>query len=202
MGNFFVYHKNIGMNGMSISVGVMRMAVVIPIMFSLLIFHESLRLSAIMGVIITLAAFTMLTEKQNKTNLLWIIGLFIITGVTDSTLKVYDVFGRGGESAFLALLFGSAFVFTLLWIIIGGRRFDKTAIAYGLLLGVPNQLSSLFFLRALSSVKAGIAYPVVASGIVILGILSDLLFWKRTFSIKQLFALVFLALGIVLLNLS
>lgn len=199
--NFVVYNTNIRKNGLSLSVGVMRSAVVIPVLLSVWWFSDPLSLQAIMGITVLLLGFGMLSDRQKIGNLLWILLLFGITGLTDMSLKVYFELGKIDKNLFLFFLFAAAYFFSLFVIVGSKRKVSYVGILFGFALGIPNQLSSLFFLKGLDSVSATIAYPLVASGIVICSIISDRIFWKRAFNRKQSLAFLLLVAGIALINL-
>ncbi len=198
--NFYLYSINIKVNGLSLSAGVMRSAVLIPIMISIFVFYEKLSIEVGLGIAIVLASFWLLSGKSKLGNLIWLLALFLITGGTDLTMKVISEFGRLDQNLYLFFLFSAAFVFTLFWIILQKRPFDNRSILYGFALGIPNQLSSLFFLRGLGTVPASIAFPLVASGVVMISIICDVLFWKRRFVLRQRIAFALLVSGIILIN--
>lgn len=199
--NFWVYQKCIVVNGLSLSVGIMRIAMIVPILLALIIFGERLNIYNFLGIVIGLAAFGIKTDTKNLHNLLWILGLFIISGFTDASLKLYKELGSAQEPLFVYLIFSSAFIYTLAAIIIGKTRVSLAAILFGFALGIPNRLSTVFFLRGLDSVPAAIAYPSVAVSIVLLSILSDILFWKKQATRHDLLLWSLLIISLILLNL-
>jgi len=198
--NFFVYQKNIDLNGMSISVGVMRVAVIIPTFISVLFFADRINSFNLLGLLVIVAAFWSITERNSIRQFVWLIILFIVSGLTDSTLKIYAELGRSNQTPFVFILFLSAFICTLFWVWKAKRPFSWQYILYGMALGIPNQLSTRFFLKGLEKVPATLAYPLTASSIVLLSIICDLLFWRRIFSFKERLALILLLFGIVLIN--
>lgn len=200
--NFWVYQRSIVSNGLSLSVGVMRIAMIIPILMAVAVFGESLKVWGIMGIILGLAAFALKAEPKNLHNFYWIIALFLISGATDASLKIYKELGSSSEQLFVYLVFSSAFVLTLFAIIIGRIRFGYKSIAFGLILGLPNRLSTVFFLKGLDSVPAALAYPVVAVSIVLLSIASDILIWKKKAGGKEILLWILLVCALVLLNIK
>jgi len=199
--NFFILQKNININGLSLSVGVMRVAVIIPTVMSVLFFTDKIGIVSAMGVLVILVAFFFIMETRSLHNFLWICLLFVVAGFTDSTTKIYSELGKPDQTPFIFILFTSAFILTLLWKLIFNRQFNVKYICYGIVLGIPNQLSTRFFLMGLDRVPAPIAYPLTASSIVVLSIVSDIFLWKRMFTMKQRIALGMLVFGILLLNL-
>ena len=199
--NFIVYQRNIYINGLSLSVGVMRIAVIIPTFLSVFFFADRVNHFNFIGIMVILLAFWTITEKNKIGEYIWLIVLFFISGITDSTLKIYAELGQPDQAPFVFILFVAAFCFTLAWIIITRRDFSFRYFLFGLLLGIPNQLSTRFFLLGLEIVPAPIAYPLTASSIVLLSIVSDLFIWRKIFTPKQRLALFLLIIGIILINL-
>ncbi len=180
----------------------MRVAVIIPTLIAVVWFTERMGLMNVVGILVILSAFSIVTDTKKLHNLFWLLLLFIISGLTESTLKIYSELGNSNQNPFLFMIFTSAGVFTLLWIIAGRRKLNLLSLSYGFALGVPNQLSSLFFLKGLKTVPATAAYPIYASGVVLLSILSDILIWRKVFTVKQRIALGLLIGGVLLVSLS
>jgi multidrug transporter EmrE-like cation transporter len=201
LANFIIYRKNIAVNGLSLSVGTMRVSVLIPTLLAVVWFSESLSFLSITGGIVVLAAFTSISDTGSLRNLFWLFLLFGISGITESTLKIYNEIGSVNESAFLTVIFSAAGFSTLIWILFTKAKMHLTSLLYGFALGIPNLLSSLFFLQGLKSIPAVIAYPFYASGVVLVSILCDLLIWKQVFDKRRRMALGLLCLGVVLISL-
>lgn len=200
LSNFWVYQRSIVFNGLSLSVGVMRMAMIVPVLLGVFLFRERLSVFNQFGIILGLLAFSLKANPKELHNLLWIIGLFAVSGLTDASLKIYKEFGSGHEAFFIYTVFTAAFVLTLCCILIGRIKVPLSALFAGFALGVPNRLSTVFFLKGLHSVPAALAYPLVAVSIVILGIISDLLFWKKKAKAKDLLLWALLLISLLLLN--
>ncbi len=201
LANFWVYQRSIVVNGLSLSVGVMRIAMIIPILLAVLVFREKLSLWNGLGIIFGLAAFSLRADPRQLHNFLWIVALFLISGFTDASLKVYKELGSGAESAFVLVIFAAAFIFTLITILVRKIRIPPQSILLGCVLGIPNRYSTVFFLKGLDSVPAAIAYPLVAVSIVLLSIISDLLIWKKRATTRDAILWTLLLLSLLLLNL-
>ncbi|MCF7912802.1 MAG: hypothetical protein K9M99_09760 [Candidatus Cloacimonetes bacterium] len=200
--NFLIYQKNIIKNGQSISVGIMRVSLIIPTLLSILIFSESLFYVKYLAIALIIAAFVRLSFTGHIRSLPLVLLLFTVTGITDSFMKIYDEKGLSDPSLYLAILFTSALFFTLLLIFVKKRSFNLKSILLGLMLGIPNQLTTKFFMNSLTSIPASIAYPLLASGVVLLAVVTDAGIWKRKFSGKAIFAYLMLLIGIVFLNIK
>lgn len=201
LANFWVYQRSIVVNGLSLSVGVMRIAMIIPILLAVLVFRENLSFWNGLGIVAGLAAFSLRADPRQLRDFLWIVALFVISGLTDASLKVYKELGSGAESAFVLVIFAAAFVFTLATILLRRIRIPLQSILLGCVLGIPNRYSTVFFLKGLDSVPAAVAYPLVAVSIVLLSIVSDLLVWKKRATPRDAILWALLLLSLLLLNL-
>ncbi len=201
LGNFWVYQRSIVFNGLSLSVGVMRMAMILPVLLGVFWFSEKLSVFNQIGIVLGLMALGFKANPKDMHNLLWIIGLFAISGLTDASLKIYKEFSSGQEAFFIYTVFTSAFFLTLFCILVARIKVPVSALLAGFALGIPNQLSTVFFLKGLNSIPAALAYPLVAVSIVLFGILCDLLFWKKRVKAKDLLLWIFLLVSLLLLNL-
>jgi len=199
--NFVLYQKNIIKNGLSLSVGVMRISVLIPILLSVFIFGEKVLMFNYLGIGVVMLSFIFMSETRNFHSFLWILLLFLVTGTAETVIKLYDVYGLPQQGLFVFFIFFSALIMNLIFIMYKKIPFQWRSFGYGLILGIPNQLTTRLFLTSLSSVKAPIAYPLYAASVVIITIVADLLIWRKRFSVKQRIALALLIIGIVLLNL-
>ncbi|MCK9223868.1 MAG: DMT family transporter [Candidatus Muirbacterium halophilum] len=200
--NFFLYMHNIKLNGMSISVSVMRISVVIPVVFSILLFGEKIDLLKVSGIIIILLSFYLSGKKDGVNAIKWILILFVCTGLTDTCLKFYNFYYGDNISLFLFYVFSWACLVNLGIIIFKNRKIDFKSLFFGIFLGIPNQLTSLYFMKALEVEKAVIVYPVFASSVVIFSVLSDIIFWKTKYSLIQKMYFAVMIIGIVLLNIK
>jgi drug/metabolite transporter (DMT)-like permease len=198
--NFFLYMHNIKLNGMSISVSVMRISVVIPVIFSILLFGESIDLLKVSGIALILISFYLSGKKDGVNALKWIIILFVCTGLTDTCLKFYNHYYGKNVSLFLFYVFLWACIVNLGIIIFKKRKIDLKSLFFGIFLGIPNQLTSLYFMKALEVEKAVIVYPVFASSVVIFSVFSDITIWKTKYSTIQKIYFLIMITGIILLN--
>ncbi|PKN78621.1 MAG: hypothetical protein CVU48_07810 [Candidatus Cloacimonetes bacterium HGW-Cloacimonetes-1] len=200
LANFFVYQHNIQINGLSLSVGTMRVGVIIPAVVTLLWFPEALQLTKILGFVIIVAAFVIGTDRHHLGNLLWLLMLFLVSGMTETTMKVYKELGSGQQYSFFTILFTAAAFYTMVSMAIKRDKLQWNWFLRGTVLGVPNQLSSVFFLHGLGIVPATVAFPLVASGIVFFSFISDAIIWKHSYSLAQKVMILLILVGIVLLN--
>ena len=72
---------------------------------------------------------------------------------------------------------------------------------FGVLLGIPNFLSSLFLLKALSTVPGVIAFPSYSVATILVVALAGLLFFRERLTKKQMVGGLLICIALVLLNL-
>jgi len=200
--NFWVYDRCIAHNGLSLSVGAMRIAMLVPILVSVLVFRDRIGLLNSIGIGLGMAAFALGADPRQLRKLLWIIALFLVSGLSETILKLYKELGAGMEPAFVFITFSSAFALTGCVILASRISVTLPAVLFGCALGIPNRLSTVFFLKGLDTVPAPIAYPLVAVGIVLLSIVSDLLIWKKAATRRDLILWSLLVASLILMNIG
>ncbi len=197
---FLMYEKNIQKNGMSLSVSVMRSSLLIPILFALFMFGETVNMFNYSGIGLILLTFFLMSGNQSPANLVLILALFTIAGLTDSFFKIYNVYGSNSEALFLFYSFSAAFLLNVALIIREKIPFQLKYFIYGIILGIPNQLTAYFFMKSLKVIPAALAYPMLSANIVLFSLISDKLVWKSKFSKKQSAIFSMMLIGVILLN--
>lgn len=206
--NFLIYSKSIDKNGMGISIAAMRMSLVFPILLSLFIYNEAITTGLIVGILLTFVSLFLLippVNKEKKVPLKYAvlpILLFVISGITDSGLKIFErefsVFFD--ESQFLSGLFFFAFLTGALLLILRKELFfSLKEVMYGIILGVVNLYSSYFILMALKEIPGSIVFPLVNLSIVFVGTFIGVIFWKDRPDKRQWLGLALASISIFLL---
>ena len=197
--NFLLYERNIRLNGISLSVAAMRVSLLVPTLVSLFLFHEHISTSNAIGIAVVVAALAA-GRRLAVTHVFWLLLLFVLTGITDTSMKVYEVYGRWPENVFLAVVFASAFLVNGAVVLARRATLRPRALLLGVILGLPNQLTSLFLLKALGQLPGAIVYPLSASAIVLVSVVSDVTIWRTRLKRNQVLFLLAIIAGIVLLN--
>ncbi len=198
--NFLVLQKNIRENGMSLSIAIMRVSLIIPIIASYFIFKELIFLHNKIGILLIIATFAFLGKMKKKTGFLFLIVLFFLTGISDFGMKIYEFYGKNTINTYLFFLFSSALILNIIIVIVRRIKFDKNAFYFGLVLGVPNLLTSFFFMKSLVKIPAIIAYPMLGAGITFISILTDKFIWHSKISRTEIIFLTVLIIGIILIH--
>jgi len=185
--NFVIYSKSVDGNGVGVSVAAMRLSLLIPVLVSIIGYGEHISWWKGLGItLVFLALFLLLPRKQKIMEHAiryrgMLIMLFLFTGLTDAALKVFqeDMLSNINESFFMGLVFLSAFVVGVVYVIFsGGAVMKRKELLMGLIIGIPNLYSSIFLIRALGYVDGAVAFTAVNILNVTGGTLLGKLKWK------------------------
>ena len=212
---FFVMAMTAQRNGVSVASVSGKMSVVIPILFGVFLYNESVTFLKILGIIVALIAVYLASVKDEKRNfknagLLFPMLLFFGSGVIDTTLKYIEVnFVPEQEVAiFSASLFTIAAFFGL--IILGVKTLKKREvfgfknIIAGIVLGVPNYYSIVFLIKALQTegFESSTLFTINNVAIVIVSSIVGLLLFKEHFSMRNKIGVFLAILGIILVTIA
>lgn len=202
---------NVRRNGAILQSTFARLGVMVPTVISIVFFGERPSLKEVAGIILVLIAVCVMNIPENaeegksgnkmKPALgLLLLGLFF-GGVSDSMSKVFEQFGsRSLDDWFVGITFFFAFLICLGITLVKKGRIGKREIAIGAALGVPNYISTLLLLKALSSVSAYIAYPTYSVGAILVVITASSLIFKERISRWSKIGVVMIIAAILLLN--
>lgn len=212
---FFVMAMTAQKNGVSVASVAGKMSVVVPVVFGVFLYNESVTILKIVGIIIALIAVYLASVKEEKTThknagLLFPVLLFLGSGVIDTTLKYVEVTYVSKEevSIFSGTLFGIAACFGLLILLIKTIKkrepFGVKNIIAGVLLGVPNYYSIVFLIKALQTegFESSTLFTINNVGIVVVSTLVGILLFKEQFSLKNKIGVVLAIVGIVIVALA
>ncbi len=229
IGTFLLMTAAIGKIGIAIPISVTRLSVVVPVLYSMAVYGERPGSLGFAGLALALAALalfgvaskkavartaaaghagaaTLAKPKPGLQAWLSVVTLFLSMGAVEVVLKTYKEMHAPGEPyqpfGFLMVVFGSAVVIAWIWVAVRGARVRRRDVGAGLLLGIPNILSTYFMLLALRGLPGVVAFPVNSLSIIILGTLAGMAFWKEKPTAGVWFALGLAALAIAAVNLG
>ena len=206
--NFWVYSASLNRIGMGISIAAMRMSLVIPIALSLFIYLEPIDSVKYIGIALVLVAFYLMLPKsgenklRKKTDVLFPVLLFIMTGIADASMKFYESEWAAvlPEYSFLSLIFISAFVIGIAALLIKGQLdFSIKEVFYGIIIGVANLYTSFFLILALREMPGSLVFPLVNVSNVLFGALIGFIIWKDSLDSKQKAGLITAIIAIIIL---
>lgn len=178
-------------NGLSVASIAGKMSVVIPIIFGIIVYNESVNFVKVIGIILALIAVYLSSAKSDTNpvkfkNLIFPLLLFVGSGVLDTGIKFIETssVSDGEEPLFLATIFGCAFIlgiFVVITQMINGKfKLHYKNILGGILLGIPNYYSMEFLLKAFKTdLESSTLFTINNVGIVLLTAVFALLFFKE-----------------------
>ncbi len=200
--SFLVFQSNVKENGVVLSGAFMKLGVLVPTIASMALFKEMPSIIQMCGLAIALLAILVMNKtKDNIVNFVGLIYLLVIGGSSDVMAKVFSEFGNvSNNNLFVLISFGFAFVLCSLLAIVKKDKITKGDVFSGLLIGVPNCLSSVFLLAALISVKAIVAYPTYSVAVIVLITLAGVAFFKEKVTKDQIKGIGLIVVALALLN--
>jgi drug/metabolite transporter (DMT)-like permease len=204
--------------GVSVASVANKMSIVIPVTLAVYLFHESLSVIQIIGIVLAMAAVVMVSYKESgqsvKINAKWHyllpLILFIGCGSIDALINYLQRTFSGAQisneyvlsTAFMFAAFGGAFSFSSL-LMMKKIAWHSKSIVTGLMLGVPNFFSMFLVMKSLESnfMNASTFFPVNNMSIVVLGTMVSIIAFKEKLSKLNVFGIVLSVIAIVLIAL-
>ena len=212
---FFVMANTAQQNGVSVASVAGKMSVVIPILFGVFLYNESVTVLKFSGITIALLAVYLASVKEEKNNkvkasLLFPVLLFIGSGAIDTLLKYIEVnFVKAEDiSIFSGSLFAIAAFFGVIILTIKTIKkpapFGVKNIIAGVVLGIPNYYSIVFLIKALQvkGIESSVLFTINNVAIVVVSTIVGLLLFKEQFSIKNKIGIALAIVGIVMVTFS
>ncbi|MGB1307650.1 MAG: EamA/RhaT family transporter [Oceanihabitans sp.] len=202
-------------NGLTVTSVATKMSVVIPILFGLYAYQESLGWQKAIGIILALVAVYLTsvkakTEKFNYKNISLPIILFLGSGVIDTSIKYIETsyVSKNGIPIFSATIFAIAGVIGILTLFMqaikGTFKFDYRSIFGGIILGIVNYYSIYMLLKALQfeGFESSTIFTVNNVAIVMLSTLIGLIAFKEKLQNKNWIGIALAIISIVLVTLA
>lgn len=201
-------------NGLSVASVAGKMSVIVPIVFGVLVYHETLGFIKIVGIALALIAVYLTSVKENLSEqrpyLLYPILLFLGSGIIDTTIKyVETTYVKDGElPIFSATIFGFAFVFGMVLFLYkrftGSIQFNVKNVIGGIVLGIPNYYSIVFLLKALKTegLESSTLFTINNVSIVLLTTVFGLVIFKEKLLPKNWVGITIAIVSIVLVSIG
>lgn len=212
---FFVMALTSQKNGVAVASVAGKMSVIIPVVFGVILYNESIGIFKVVGVLLALVAVYLSSVKERgentpKASLLLPLLLFLGSGIIDTSLKYVETkyVSDADVSFFSGTLFGIAGVLGLLILliqqIVKKEKIEVKNIIAGIALGIPNYYSIIFLIKALQikSFESSSLFTVNNVGVVVLSTLVGFLLFKEQFSFKNKIGIGLAILGIVLVSIA
>lgn len=197
-------------NGLSVASVASKMSVIIPILFGIIVYNESIGFKKITGIILALIA-VYLTSIKPKSNVVLTkaiylpIILFFGSGVIDTSVNHFAP--EGNMPLFLAIIFASAGIIGLVMVsfktIKTKQKFNPKSIPFGIALGLVNYSSMYFLLKALrvDGFESSSVFTINNVAIVAVSCLIGLFLFKEVISSKNWIGIGLALVSIILVTL-
>ena len=170
-----------------------KMSMIIPIIIGLILLNEEVTFNKILGISFAFVAIFLSSTGDrkyslNKNHLIIIVLLFIGQGLADGILNWAQKFILNGSNMnlFFAVTFLAAGFTGLLFVFFKLSsqkvKIEPKSIIWGIVLGIPNYLTLLYFVKSLKSelFSSSEIFPIINIGVIIFcTILSIILFRER-----------------------
>ncbi|MEZ4779627.1 MAG: EamA/RhaT family transporter [Flavobacteriaceae bacterium] len=213
---FFLMALTTQRSGLSVVSVATKMSVVIPILFGLLYYHESLGIFKGLGILLALVAVYLTSIKNKhgitiqKKNLIYPLLVFLGSGIIDTGIKFLEEAFVAPEdvAVFSSVLFyaaGSMGLVALLYQKLKGTlHFEAKSIIGGIALGIPNFFSVYCLVGALRSdfMESSGIFTVNNIGVVMLSTFVAIIAFKEKLIPKNWLGILLAIASIVLIALS
>ena len=201
-------------SGLSVVSVATKMSVVVPVLFGLLYYNESLGTLKLIGISIALIAVYLTSNKSkqgitvNRKSIVLPILVFIGSGIIDTSIKfLEDTYVANNDvPLFSAIIFLAAaiigFIFIIIQIIRGSFNFEFKNIIAGICLGVPNYFSIYFLVKTLRSdiLESSGIFAINNVSIVALSTFAGIFIFKEKLIRKNWIGIALAILSIVLIS--
>lgn len=203
-------------SGLSVVSVATKMSLVIPIVFSLYYYKETLGFLKLAGIILALAAVYLASIKSRKgltiqrRNIIFPMLVFLGSGIIDTSIKYLEdgFVAKGDIAIFSATLFAAAATVGIM--VLGFQavrrnfKFEVKSILGGIALGIPNYFSVYFLVQALRSdiLDSSGIFTVNNVAIVMASTLSGILLFREKLLPKNWIGIFLAILGIILITIS
>ena len=213
-----LFQSSVKTNGVVLSSIFMKLGIMMPLVISIILFHEMPTIVQLIGFVIAITAIVLINLKEksedgirkkepnekagnNNHVKLGLILVLVGCGMADGMSKIYQELGTDQhEEMFLVCTFVIAFLLSVILVKIKKQRYTKDEFLCGALLGVPNYYSARFLLKALGEIPAVVAYPTFSIGTIAVITLTGVIVFKEKITKRQMFAIGLIAIAVVLLN--
>jgi len=198
--------------GVAMTVVSGKMSIILSVMVGFLFLAEPYNFAKIAGIVLAIIAFYLTnkskTDQQIEKKYLFLpLLIFIGTGANDSLMKLSGVyFANRDEILFLTATFFAAFVIG--FVILLYKYYDKTLnIKYkdvfaGVLLGILNWFSTLFFIKGLFVLPISFFVPVFNAALVFIAAVTGYFFFGEKLSVMNRVGIALALLAIAVIALS
>ena len=202
---FIYYQKSVRENGVGLAGTFSKLGILIPIIASLILWHEYPSLLQWIGIIMALTAIILVNFPFNK-NLkkalnITLILLFIFGGIASFSNKLFQKYAlQEYKVVFLFAVFFTAFIISLIFFLKKPGEIKAKEIYAGIAVGIPNLFTSFFLINALDALTTAVVFPIFSAGGIVVINLAGYLVFKEKLNKREFGAIVITVLALILIN--
>jgi len=205
---FMTIQRSIRNNGVAITGAVSKLAILIPMVLSMLFWHNLPGWLQSLGIVLALGAILMAHLSGGEWRqlrgmdpvLLW---MFLSVGMGEFANKLFQEYGMDTHKGlFLLTVFLTALVISMAALIRSRQQLRRGDVVMGVLVGIPNMLTSLFLIKSFATVPAVIAFPVYGAGTITLVALGGRLIFGESLRKREWAAIGTAVLAVILMQMG
>jgi len=203
--SFTYYQKSVKENGVGISGTIAKLGILIPMIFSIIIWREFPTLVQWLGILLSLISIVVINLSKKsikrfdfKPTLLL---LFIFGGMAEFSNKIYQKYALNDyKDVFLFSIFFVAFLISVTYTVNTKGKATLKDILTGFAVGIPNLFSSYFLILSLDTVTTSVAFPIYSAGSIVLINIGGFLIYREKIARKNQLAIVMTIIALILIN--
>lgn len=207
--DFGLYAPLLRMRGVSITLAMARISIIVPLLASILLWREPLTPLGAAGALLAIGAMPLLVlrpraaQALSSSAVLYGLALFVGTGAERTLMKAFQSQPAAGHDALmLAILFATACLVTLVSWLRQDRSLSSKDVAWGVALGLTNALANLAFLGSLRLLPGVLVFPFMASLSLVFASLFARLAWGERITRRESLGMGLALLAVTLANLG
>ena len=203
--SFVYYQKSIKENGVGISGTFAKLGILIPMIFSIVIWKEFPSTTQWVGIALSLVSILIVNLSQKSLEKFdikpTIICLFFFGGMAEFSSKIYQKYALNDyKDVFLFALFFVALLLSIFYTVRKKGAITKKDILTGFAVGIPNLFSSYFLILSLTTLKTSVVFPIYSAGSIVLINIAGFFIFKENITKKNQIAIILTVVALVLIN--
>ena len=204
LAGFVLLQYNTRKNGVVLSSVFIKLGLLVPMVLSVFLFAENPTPIQWLGFVLAVGAIILMNYEKGTSFSgvrLPLVLMLLAGGCGDAMSKVFEVYGSPSQGdLFLFYTFVSAFLLCIGLILRKKERPDRSALLFGVVVGIPNFFSAKFLLMALEHLPAVIVYPTFSVATILAVTLAGICLFHERLRRLQWAALTVILAALVLLN--
>ena len=200
--------------GVSVSMVAAKLSVVVPVLFAVLAYNESISYIKVGGIILSLFSVYLISKKEQTIDhikkTIWILPVIVFagSGIIDTLIKYIEsrFIPKSNAGDILSTAFLAAYFLGMFFMSYQNIRYrkqiDTKNILWGFALGIPNYFSMFFLVKTLENFNASHIFPINNIGIVAFSTITSLLFFREKLSKTNFIGLALAIFSILLISLN